>query len=64
MKVGDLVRLKSSGRVMKVLQVHLKSSQVCVLPADSVKNNIGLWVKVSDIEVPGLRSSTASSLSI
>jgi hypothetical protein len=63
MKVGDLVVLKSSGRVMKVTALWPKTSQVCVLPADSAKANIALWVKLSDIEVPGLRSKN-SSLSI
>jgi hypothetical protein len=62
-KVGDLVVLKSSGRVMKVTALWPKTSQVCVLPADSAKANIALWVKVADIEVPGLRSKN-SSLSI
>ncbi len=63
MKAGDLVTMKSSGRVMKVLQVHLKSGQVCVLPAETGKSNIGLWIKLSEIEVPALRSKN-SSLSI
>jgi hypothetical protein len=62
-KAGDLVTMKSSGRVMKVLQVHLKSGQVCVLPAETGKSNIGLWIKLSEIEVPALRSKN-SSLSI
>jgi hypothetical protein len=48
---------------MKVLQVHLKSGQVCVLPAETGKSNIGLWIKLSEIEVPALRSKN-SSLSI
>jgi hypothetical protein len=64
MKVGDLVILKSSGRVMKVTALWPKTSQVCVLPADSAKANIALWVKVADIEVPGLRSASPSTLSI
>lgn len=59
MKAGDLVTLKSSGRLMKVLQVHLKTSEVCVIPADSLKANTGLWVKLTDIEVPGLRSASS-----
>jgi hypothetical protein len=62
-KAGDLVTMKSSGRLMKVLQVHVKTGQLCVLPADTGKSNIGLWVKLSDLEVPGLRSKN-SSLSI
>ena len=64
MKAGDLVTMKSSGRLMKVLQVHVKSGQLCVLPADTGKSNIGLWIKLSEIEVPGLRSSASSALSI
>ena len=59
MKAGDLVTLKSSGRLMKVLQVHQKTSEVCVIPADSAKANPGLWVKLSDIEIPGLRSASS-----
>lgn len=59
MKIGDLVVMKSSGRTMKVTAVHSKTAQVCVTPADSAKANIGLWVKVADIEVPGLRSTSA-----
>ena len=63
MKVGDLVIMKSSGRTMKVTALHAKTSQVCVTPADSSKANIALWVKVADLEVPGLRSNP-SNLSI
>lgn len=58
-KVGDLVTLKSSGRVMKVIQVHAKTSQVGVIPADST-GGVGIWVKVDAIEVPGLRSTTSN----
>jgi hypothetical protein len=61
-KVGDLVTLKSSGRVMKVVQTHAKTSQVCVIPADST-GGVGIWVKDDAIEVPGLRS-TSSTLSL
>jgi hypothetical protein len=61
--VGDLVVMKSSGRTMKVTALWPKTAQVCVIPADSAKANIGLWVKLSEIEVPGLRSKN-SSLSI
>ena len=64
MNVGDLVTMKSSGRTMKVTALWPKTAQVCVIPADSAKANIGLWVKVADIEVPGLRSSSPSTLSI
>jgi len=62
-KAGDLVVLKSSGRLMKVLQIHLKTSEVCVIPAESLQPHIGVWVKAHDIEVPGLRSKN-SHLSI
>jgi hypothetical protein len=61
-KVGDLVTLKSNGRVMKVVQTHAKTSQVCVIPADST-GGVGIWVKDDAIEVPGLRS-TSSTLSL
>jgi hypothetical protein len=61
-KVGDLVTLKSSGRVMKVVQVHAKTREVCVIPADST-GGVGIWVKVDALEVPGLRS-TNSTLNI
>lgn len=61
-KVGDLVTLKSSGRVMKVVQIHAKTSQVCVIPADST-GGVGIWVKLDALEVPGLRS-TNSTLSL
>jgi hypothetical protein len=61
-KVGDLVTLKSSGRLMKVLQIHAKTSEVCVVPADS-SGGVGIWVKVDALEVPGLRS-TNSTLSL
>ena len=49
---------------MKVTALWPKTSQVCVLPADSAKANIALWVKVADIEVPGLRSASPSTLSM
>jgi hypothetical protein len=58
-KVGDLVTLKSNGRVMKVIQTHLKTSQVCVVPADST-GGPGIWVKLDALEVPGLRSTPAN----
>jgi uncharacterized protein YodC (DUF2158 family) len=61
-KVGDLVTLKSSGRVMKVVQVHAKTQEVCVIPADSA-GVAGIWVKDDAIEDPGLRS-TNSTLSL
>jgi hypothetical protein len=61
-KVGDLVTLKSSGRVMKVVQIHAKTSQVCVIPADST-GGPGIWGKLDALEVPGLRS-TNSTLSL
>jgi hypothetical protein len=61
-KVGDLVTLTSSGRLMKVVQVHAKTQEVCVIPADST-GGPGIWVKVSALEVPGLRS-TNSTLNI
>jgi hypothetical protein len=61
-KVGDLVTLKSSGRVMKVIQTHLKTREVCVIPADST-GGPGIWVKLDALEVPGLRS-TNSTLSL
>jgi hypothetical protein len=47
---------------MKVLQVHAKTSEVCVIPADSAKANPGLWVKLTDIEVPGLRAVNTENL--
>lgn len=61
-KVGDLVTLKSNGRVMKVVQIHAKTSQICVIPADST-GVVGIWVKLDALEVPGLRS-TNSTLSL
>jgi hypothetical protein len=61
-KVGDLVTLTSSGRLMKVVQVHAKTREVCVVPADST-GGVGIWVKDDAIEVPGLRS-TNSTLNI
>jgi hypothetical protein len=61
-KVGDLVTLTSSGRLMKVVQVHAKTQEVCVAPADSA-GGPGIWVKVDAIEVPALRS-TNSTLNI
>jgi hypothetical protein len=62
LRISELVRLKSSGRVMKVVQIHLKTNQVCVVPADS-SGGVGIWVKVDALEVPGLRS-TNSTLNI
>jgi len=62
MKVGDLIILKSSGRLMKVLQIHAKTREVCVIPADST-GGPGIWVKLEALEVPGLRS-TNSTLSL
>lgn len=62
LKISELVRLKSSGRLMKVLQIHAKTSEVCVIPADSA-GGPGIWVKVDALEVPGLRS-TNSTLNI
>jgi hypothetical protein len=53
-KVGDLVTLKSSGRLMKVLQIHAKTREVCVVPADNA-NRPGLWIKQEAIEVPSLQ---------
>jgi hypothetical protein len=61
-KVGDLVTLTSSGRLMKVVQVHAKTREVCVAPADSTGGS-GIWVKLDALEVPGLRS-TNSTLSL
>jgi hypothetical protein len=58
-KVGDLVTLKSSGRLMKVVQVHAKTHEVCVIPADSTAG-VGIWVKLDALEVPGLRSTTST----
>ena len=57
---GDLVTLKSSGRQMKVVDLHLKTSEVCLIPADSSKSNIPIWVKLSAIEVPGLRADSSN----
>jgi hypothetical protein len=54
MKVGDLIILKSSGRLMKVLQVHAKTREVCVIPADST-GGVGIWVKLDALEVPSLQ---------
>jgi hypothetical protein len=62
LKISELVRLKSSGRLMKVLQIHAKTHEVCVIPADST-GGVGIWVKVDALEVPGLRS-TNSTLNI
>jgi len=62
LKISELVRLKSSGRLMKVVQVHAKTHEVCVIPADST-GGVGIWVKVDALEVPGLRS-TNSTLNI
>jgi hypothetical protein len=62
LKISELVRLKSSGRLMKVVQIHLKTNQVCVVPADS-SGGVGIWVKVDALEVPSLRS-TNSTLNI
>jgi hypothetical protein len=59
LKISELVRLKSSGRLMKVVQVHLKTNQVCVIPADSA-GGPGIWVKLDAIEVPGLRSTPSN----
>lgn len=44
-KVGDLVTLTSSGRLMKVVQVHAKTQEVCVVPAYSQLPHIGVWLK-------------------
>ena len=57
--VGDLVTLTSSGRLMKVVQVHAKTREVCVAPADSA-GGPGIWVKLDALEVPGLRSTTSN----
>ena len=59
LKISELVRLKSSGRLMKVLQIHAKTSEVCVIPADST-GGVGIWVKVDALEVPGLRSTPSN----
>jgi hypothetical protein len=59
LKISELVRLKSSGRLMKVVQVHAKTSEVCVIPADS-SGGVGIWVKVDALEVPGLRSTPSN----
>jgi hypothetical protein len=59
LKISELVRLKSSGRLMKVVQVHAKTSEVCVVPADST-GGVGIWVKVDALEVPGLRSTPSN----
>jgi hypothetical protein len=59
MKVGDLIILKSSGRLMKVLQIHAKTREVCVIPADST-GGVGIWVKLDALEVPGLRSTPSN----
>jgi hypothetical protein len=59
LKISELVRLKSSGRLMKVLQIHAKTSEVCVVPADS-SGGVGIWVKVDALEVPGLRSTPSN----
>jgi hypothetical protein len=59
LKISELVRLKSSGRLMKVVQVHAKTHEVCVIPADST-GGVGIWVKVDALEVPGLRSTPSN----
>lgn len=59
MKVGDLVTLKASGRLMKVLQIHAKTREVCAAPADTASTP-GLWIKQDAIEVPGLRSTKST----
>ncbi len=59
LKISELVRLKSSGRLMKVLQIHAKTAEVCVAPADSA-GGPGIWVKLDAIEVPGLRSTPSN----
>jgi hypothetical protein len=59
LKISELVRLKSSGRLMKVVQIHAKTSEVCVVPADS-SGGVGIWVKVDALEVPGLRSTPSN----
>ena len=59
LKISELVRLKSSGRVMKVVQIHAKTSEVCVVPADS-SGGVGIWIKVDALEVPGLRSTPSN----
>ena len=59
MKISELVRLKSSGRLMKVVQIHAKTSEVCVVPADS-SGGVGIWVKVDALEVPSLRSTPSN----
>jgi hypothetical protein len=59
LRISELVRLKSSGRVMKVVQIHLKTNQVCVVPADS-SGGVGIWVKLDALEVPGLRSTPSN----
>jgi hypothetical protein len=59
LKISELVRLKSSGRLMKVLQIHAKTGEVCVAPADSA-GGPGIWVKLDAIEVPGLRSTPSN----
>lgn len=56
LKISELVRLKSSGRLMKVVQIHIKTHEVCVVPADSA-GGPGIWVKLDALEVPGLRST-------
>ena len=57
---GDLVKLQSSGRQMRVVDLHLKTSEVCVIPADSSKSNIPIWVKLSALEVAGLRAASSN----
>jgi hypothetical protein len=59
LKISELVRLKSSGRLMKVVQVHAKTREVCVIPADSTAG-VGIWVKLDALEVPGLRSTNST----
>jgi hypothetical protein len=59
LRISELVRLKSSGRVMKVVQIHAKTGEVCVVPADS-SGGVGIWVKVDALEVPGLRSTPSN----
>jgi len=47
--VGDLVLTKSDRIMVEVLQVHLKTREVCLRPYHA-RSDVGVWRKLDDIE--------------
>jgi len=47
--VGDLVLTKSNRILVEVIQVHLKTREVCLRPYDE-RSAAGIWRKLDEIE--------------